>query len=124
VTHRENEDPKLIVDQLLPLLDNDVYVPEQPQEQSAPTQQMQAAAPMQRVQNATGKKLYLRLPDSQGLLWRKTMALIEIFEGSTPVVLYDGSTKSYQSYRGGIALTDYLLGEFVRLLGESNVILK
>ncbi len=126
VTHRENEEPKLIVEGLLPLMDNDAYVPApvEAQAQAAPTPSQPQAQPPRRVENTAGKKLYLRLPDSQGLLWRKTMALIEIFEGNTPVVLYDGSTASYQSYRGGIALTDYLFGEFVRLLGESNVILK
>ena len=130
VTHRENEHPKLLVDKIQPLADNESYdgkehtLSMQASEQPRPCVTERPHAPAPRVGDTHGKKLYLRLPDSQGLLYRKTVALIEIFEGSVPVVLYDGTAKAYQAWRGGIALTDYLLGEFVRLLGRENVILK
>ncbi|MBR0442700.1 MAG: DNA polymerase III subunit alpha, partial [Clostridia bacterium] len=127
VSYRENEDPKLLVDKIQLLVDNDAYVdvPPASEEHHAPRQTpVSQSTPVRAVGDLTGKKLYLRLPDHKGLLYRKAMALIEIFEGNVPVVLYDGTSKTYQAYRGGIALSDYLLGEFVRLLGEHNVILK
>ena len=49
---------------------------------------------------------------------------MELFPGQTPVVFYDGETRSYRALRGGIALSDYLMGQFTRLLGEDNVIFK
>ena len=129
VSYRENEDPKLLVDAVLPLLDNETYQPtsasgsesliEQATGKTAvPRRQMEQSKP-----NAT-QKLYLRLPDSRGIAYRKVLNLLEIFEGSFPVVLYDDENKTYQALRGGVALTDYLLSEFVRLLGEKNVIVK
>ena len=135
VSCRENEEPKLLVDQMIALLDNETYTapPETAQE---PTQGPQPAAvqkptpkpqsvPSAResVQGRAGK-LYLRLPDSQGVLYRKALNLVELFPGQTPVVFYDGETRSYRALRGGIALSDYLMGQFTRLLGEDNVIFK
>jgi DNA polymerase-3 subunit alpha len=79
--------------------------------------------PRESVQGRAGK-LYLRLPDSHGRLYRKALNLVEIFPGNIPVVFYDGESKSYRALRGGVALTDYLMSEFVRLLGEQNVIFK
>ena len=147
ISYRENEEPKLLLDKMLLLMDNESYVESPPPAVSEPALQGperldQAHASTQsrasvnetvpvpptvqapRVGDVAGKKLYLRLPDRDGLLYRKTMALVEILEGSVPVVFYDSATKSYQAYRGGIALTDYAYGELVRLLGESNVVLK
>jgi DNA polymerase-3 subunit alpha len=135
VSCRENEDPKILVDNILLLVDNEAYVhvPEQqeasvakptatkPSEAKPPVAQPQKAR--ESVQGKAGK-LYLRLPDSEGYLYRKALNLVEIFPGNIPVVFYDGQSKTYRALRGGIALSDYLMGEFVRLLGEENVIFK
>ena len=132
VSYRENEDPKILVDRVMLLIDNDAYADmpktetprqnaEQPRQQTPREQTPHRAA---RVGSTEGKRLYLRLPDSHGLLYRKALALVEILEGNVPVVFYDGSTKTYQAWRGGIALTDYAFGELIGLLGEGNVILK
>ena len=126
---RENEDPKLLVDKMQLLVDNEEFdeTTAARDEQTAPPVSAKVATEQEmapRMGRVEGKKLYLRLPDSKGLLYRKTMALVEIFEGSVPVVFYDGSAKTYQAYRGGVALSDYLLGQFVCLLGKENVILK
>ncbi len=136
VSCRENEDPKILVDNILTLVDNETYgdAPVQtepkPQAKMAPIKPTEARPMPQEhpkarasVQGVDGK-LYLRLPDSQGYLYRKALNLVEIFPGATPVVFYDGTSKTYRALRGGIALTDYLMGEFVRLLGEENVIFK
>ena len=132
VSYRENEDPKILVDRMVLLIDNDAYAEmpktERSQHKTAPLSpsatQAPAKHPTAHVGSTEGKRLYLRLPDTSGLLYRKALALVEILEGSVPVVFYDGSTKTYQALRGGIALTDYALGELIRLLGEENVILK
>jgi hypothetical protein len=132
VTCRENEEPKILVDQMLLLIDNDVYRDVPTASAPAPTSEQQAkpsAVPSkqqptrQSVQGKVGK-LYLRLPNSHGYSYLKAVNLVEIFPGTTPVVFYDGETKAYRAWRGGITLTDYLMNEFVRLLGEKNVIFK
>ena len=136
VSCRENEDPKILVDNILLLVDNEAYgdAPA-PQEQSPapkekPSQQLLSKQdadkqPKSResIQGKTGK-LYLRLPDCRGYAYRKAVNLAEIFPGNIPVVFYDGESKTYRAWRGGVALTDYLLGEFIRVLGEDNVIFK
>ncbi len=128
VSCRENEDPKILVDQLFLLLDNETYgdgpstsASETTDEPSKPKKE--PPRPRESVQGKEGK-LYLRLPDSQGKAYRKAVNLAEIFPGATPVVFYDGKSKTYRAWRGGVALADYLLSEFVRLLGEENVIFK
>jgi DNA polymerase-3 subunit alpha len=128
VSCRENEDPKILVDNILSLVDNETYgdapvqtEPIKPVE-AKPTPK-QPPRPRESVQGREGK-LFLRLPDSEGYLYRKALNLVEIFPGSVPVVFYDGRSKTYRALRGGIALTDYLMGEFVRLLGRDNVIFK
>jgi DNA polymerase-3 subunit alpha len=135
ISCRENEDPKILVDNLLLLVDNETYVhvPEQQESSVAkPTATKPVEAkptvkqpprPRESVQGRSGK-LYLRLPDSECYLYRKALNLVEIFPGSVPVVFYDGQSKTYRAWRGGIALSDYLMSEFVRLLGEENVIFK
>ncbi len=140
ISYRENEDPKLLVDQIIQLTDNQTYGSassenKEPLNAHAPSE---GGTPMggrgesdkRSVSSRTDghgndrldKKLYLRLPDRHGYLYRKVLNLLEIFEGTIPVVLYDYQKKTYLVYRGGVALTDYLLSEFVRLLGEQNVI--
>ena len=124
VSYRENEAPKILVDQIVSLMDNDTYTP---QAGTTPSVLPGETAPIARSEQSASnkeKKLYLRLPDRKGQQYQKTVNLLEIFAGSTPVVLYDLESKSYQSYRGGVALSDFLHGEFVRLLGEQNVIVK
>ena len=125
VSCRENEDPKILVDQMLALVDNDTYTVTPPISQASVNQPQKAPSQPVResVQGKQGK-LYLRLPNSQGVLYRKALNLVELFPGQTPVVFYDGESKTYRAWRGGIAMTDYLMGQFIRLLGGDNVIFK
>jgi DNA polymerase-3 subunit alpha len=74
------------------------------------------------------KKLYLRVPDTTGDVYRKAVNLAEIFEGNaygkTETMFYDASTGKYSRFEPGVCLSDFVLGEFVRLLGKDNVVLK
>ncbi len=134
VSCRENEEPKILVDQVLPLIDNEAYgeVPPHPPAKQEQTQEAPASASKPTPDKASDlgpavpkpKKLYLRVPDREGLPYRKALNLIEIFGGGVPVVFYDGESKTYHALRGGVALSEYLMGEFVRLLGKENVIFK
>lgn len=131
VTCRENEDPKILVDQMFLLIDNEAYdeaptAPVSSQKDENPSPQTPRPKPQPTRQSVQGKagKLYLRLPDSHGRAYRKAVNLAEIFPGAVPLVFYDGEAKTYRAWRGGVALSDYLMSEFIRLLGEENVIFK
>lgn len=74
------------------------------------------------------KRLFLRVPNSNCEVFHKAVNLAEIFEGNvygrTETYFYDASTGKYSRWKPGIYLTDFVLGEFIRLLGEDNVVLQ
>lgn len=92
---------------------------------------MQSPAGAAETQNggaAKPKRLFLRVPSTGSELYRKALNLAEIFEGNaygkTETYFYDASTGKYARFEPGVCLSDFVLGEFVRLLGEQNVVLK
>ena len=117
VSIREEEAPKVLVSTLLELSDNRHYQkqPERPKVTVKETPRKEVAKPT---------RLFLRLPDRTGTLFRKVENLIGIFDGAFPVILYDSSCSSYFKYPKGLALSDFILGELRELLGDENVILK
>ena len=72
------------------------------------------------------QKLYLRLPDMTGETFERMKNLLEIFSGSTPVLLY--LTEKKQTVRAPQSLwvqpVDLLLSELENLLGKGSVVLK
>ena len=70
------------------------------------------------------KKLYLRVPDTEGVPYRKALNLAEIFdEGLTvPLVFYNSATKTYMPHPKGIALSPFVMQQLIDLLGKENVI--
>ena len=71
------------------------------------------------------KTLYLKVPDMQSEQCRRACSLLEIFEGTTPVVFFDGSTKKYVKAVGRetqIMPNMYKLLQMI--LGESSVVYK
>jgi DNA-directed DNA polymerase III (polc) len=95
----------------------------------APTRAKAAAqnapAPTQTVKP---KKLYLRVPDTSGPLYKKAVNLAEIFEGNAfnriETYFYDSSANKYTRWEPGIDLSDFVLEQFRRLIGPDNAILK
>lgn len=74
---------------------------------------------------SSGSKLYLKLPDVSGKLFKRTVSMIKIFMGSVPVIFYDsGSGKYIKSDSLRINPTDFVVRELKNMLGEDNVILK
>ena len=136
ISLREDELPKVLVDKIELLVDNDSY---QPQVVSKTVPQSVVSAPATPVAGASGaasrepavmprtdkpKKLYLRVPDRQGMVYRKALNLVEIFEGGFPVVWFDSTDRTYHASSRGLALTDFVLEQLIALLGKENVILK
>ncbi len=116
---REEEAPKVLVSVAEELVDDEHYQPPAQQEPEKPTavQQAQKMPPKQ-------KKLYLRVPDLQGVPYRKALNLAGIFdEGVTvPLVFFDNSTKTYHPHQSGITLSPFVMEQLVSLLGRENVI--
>ena len=133
ISLREDEPPKLIVNRIEPLVENSRFRPEavRPmQERTAtPSEQprvskTEPAAPEQPKPSAAPRRLFLRVPDAKGSLFLKARNLVELFEGGFPAFFYFADEKRYEVEPIGVALSDYVLGELRRLLGDENVILK
>ena len=69
-------------------------------------------------------KVYLRLPNMSGEIYRKAFNLVSIFDGDVSVILYDTSSKKYLSTGVGISATPYVISQLRNILGEENVVLK
>ena len=70
--------------------------------------------------------LYLRVDDLDTPLYEKARRVLDIFDGSTPVIFY--LTKSNRRVKAPsnmwVSLNDVMIGELKRQLGEHNVAVK
>ncbi len=69
-------------------------------------------------------RLFLRVPDLESQKYKKCLNLLEIFQGMTPVTIYDSSTASYCTQPIGMAVTPFVLEELRALLGDENVVFR
>jgi DNA polymerase-3 subunit alpha len=69
-------------------------------------------------------KLYLKVPDKTGDIFEKVMNVIMIFEGKTPVIIYNEKERKYEKYGGGVDIRPNMLAYLCELLGENGVVLK
>ena len=131
---REDEDPKILVSRVLPLVEDarfregdaaDAARPaaEKRTEPSVSTES--ARRPASRPEGKPYSKVYLRFERFDGEVYRKVCNLLDIFEdGSFPVILYDGSANRYEPFPHGVAMSDYVRRELERLLGQGNVVFR
>ena len=122
VSRRDDEDPKIVVNSLYQLVDNDKYQKSSPVESKKPT------AAFSTNENVSGKVqptvVYLRVPSMSCEVFRKLDNLAEIFIGRVELCYYDAERKVYNRKNTGIDLCKTLLAEFISLLGEDNVVVK
>lgn len=104
---REDKEPQIVINRARPMSD---YEENQP---SA------AEVPVQQIQNGT---LYLKLPTQEGKLFPKIRAMLNMFPGENPVVVYFADTKQRRGSR--CALDERLLSELKNVLGIENVVVK
>ncbi|MBQ9162710.1 MAG: DNA polymerase III subunit alpha [Clostridia bacterium] len=145
---REDEEPKILVSSMGLLVDDAHFTekPEsppkpqaempksQPRSQPAPTaptktynpyEAMPSVPPSPAQSTPKAQKIFLRLPDMKGELFLKAKNLVDIFAGGEiEVLFYSAEDKKYSRYSEKLANTPFIIGEFKRLLGEDNVILK
>ena len=70
------------------------------------------------------RKLYLKIPDKESDVFAKVISLISIFDGRTPVIIYNEKEKKYEKYSGGIDIRPNMLAYLRSLLGDGGVVLK
>ena len=74
---------------------------------------------------AVPKKVYLRVPDMSGEVFKKAKNLVDIFnEGTICVVFYDSSTSKYMEYSERMFYSEYAIKELKKLIGDENVVIK
>ena len=118
VSEREDGAPKILLNTAFELKDDNSFVP------------TSTKAPEAAIKHQTStievkpKKLYIKVPDMVSDVFQKTMNLIEIFDGSTPVVFFDGSANKYISCSAGIEMSNFVMTRIKRIVGEENAIYK
>ena len=105
---REDKEPQIVINRVRPISD---FVRETPEPQPEPP-----------MVPEMGGKLYLRLPSEDSSLYRKVRAIVQMFPGSSSVVLYFADTGSRRGTRCAIA--PVMVHELTRVLGETNVVVK
>ncbi len=105
---RDDKEPQIVINRACPMSD---YT-----EQNRLMEQMSGPT----VQK-TGT-LYLRLPTEEGTLFNKIRAVLSMFPGESPVVVYFADTKQRRGSR--CTLDSRMLTELERVLGKENVVIK
>ena len=103
---REEKEPQIVANQAAPV------------EQYAHRRQ----TPESRPPAPPARRLYLRLPSESAPAYRKTRAILQMFPGTVPTLLYFADTKVRRGYQ--CQPEPDMLAELGRLLGESSVVLQ
>ena len=104
---------RIVADSLEPLIPDERYVPES-------REKTPASSPDKKE-----KTLYIRVPDVKSEIYRKVLNLISIFDGATPVVVYDAKSGKYARLNGsGVAYSENVRSFFAEVAGEENVVCK
>ncbi|MBQ8431765.1 MAG: DNA polymerase III subunit alpha [Clostridia bacterium] len=125
---REDEPPKLLVNEVIPLVENKQYREElvetaEPAKGAEAKGQTSTSKP-QPPSLSSARRLFLRVPGEKTAASLKALNLVELFEGRFPVFFYYADEKRYQREPMGMELSDYVLRQLRELLGEENVILQ
>lgn len=119
ISVREEEDPKILVNNIMALERNGGSTPMfSAKEQVVVRKRTIAGEP-------SAQKLYLKVPSQSSEVFRRVCAFLSIFRGNVPVTFYDDEAKT--AFRGanfGAAVNDFTLSELREILGEAAVVVK
>lgn len=131
VSLREEDDTKLVLDQVYTIEERQSAPSVRPPQSSRPGRSGNrpappaAAAPARNEAPQKGGRLLIRVPTIQGEQWEKLKLLFTIFEGEIPLLVRAADTgrllKAGKEYNTDA--NPVLLGELRRVLGEENVAL-
>ncbi len=105
---REDKEPQIVINRARPMSD---FANHEQQTEPEPAPVIQQAG-----------TLYLRLPSQEDPLFGKIRAILNMFPGSNPVVVYFADTKQRRGSR--CAFDSRMLTELSRVLGQENVVVK
>ncbi|MCI8331215.1 MAG: DNA polymerase III subunit alpha [Clostridiales bacterium] len=116
ISLKEGEKPKLLVSRVVPLMENKDF--------KGKAEDMMPQSPSNQT-STEGKKMYLRLPDTESSAFHRIISLVEIFPGDCEVILYNQSTGKYSKAQNcRIALNQTVLALIRQICGEENVVLQ
>ncbi len=121
---REDENPKIIISRITELPQNGTAVQTQAQTTEATPKAEKVARPIDAAMIANARVLYLRVPSLSDPICRRARTILEIFDGTLPVSIFDASTKTYHKQEMGFDPTPFTVGELSLILGQENVVLK
>lgn len=105
---RDDKEPQIVVNRARPITDFASREPE--------------SKPERKPEPVRSNTLYLRLPTEEGKLFAKIKAILSMFPGEAPVVVYFADTGVRRGSR--CALDSRMLQELIRVLGKENVVVK
>ena len=71
------------------------------------------------------QKIYLRVPNMSGDVFKKAKNMVDIFnEGTITVIFYDSSTAKYSEYSEKMFYSEYAIRELKKIIGDDNVVTK
>ena len=125
LSFREDEPPKILVNEIKELIDNAEYeLSQKPDNETAERESANTNPPQERRTLDGVTKIYLRVDDVVGEKYKKLENMLSIFDGNVSVIVYDRSSEKYLSTNIGVALTPYVLGEIESIIGKDNVALR
>lgn len=119
---RDDDSPRLIAMTAERLKRNGEFIPPEGRE-TKPRIKPQINGKFGGVSESAGR-LYLRVPSMTSREAIKAKNLVEIFEGSTPVIFYDSENKKYLPSGLSFDVTEYTTTQLKNLLGTENVVVK
>ncbi len=122
----EDEEPKILVNEIRELTENNKFVPQkvQPERREATGTEERKREPSPTSANQIPSKLYLRVSSMDSPQYLKVRNLVEIFDGPTRVYFYDSATCAYHEHVGGIEISEFVVKELMGILGKESVVLK
>jgi len=105
---RDEKEPQIVINRVRPISDFEGN--------AAP------AEPAQKTPQVHSGTLYLKISSESDPQLRKIKAILNMFPGESPVVLYFADTKVRRGTR--CVLADSMLRELKNVLGDANVVLK
>ena len=169
VSIKDDDEPKLLINNLTALVENERYVEKknEPQKTAKAPETMETPTPSDTLSQSGGapnminmylsmygmangndapapaaprvstptpkpmeatpipKKIYLRVPDMSGEVFKKAKNMVDIFnEGTITVIFYDSSTSKYSEYSERMFYSEYAIRELKKIIGDDNVVIK
>ncbi len=125
VSLRDGESAKIIAETVMPLMNNLSYVPSPEAPTPNPTEVNQGKTASAADPVGAVSKIFLRIDGEEDKSYGRARAVMSIFEGTVPVIVYDKKNERYlkdKIYQ--TAATPFVIGELKELLGAENVVIR